>query len=171
TGTHYIWIRGYALDGTEDSINVGIDGGSAVATTLSQYNTWQWSSAVQGGGTASFNVASTGNHTVNLWMREDGMRIDRVILTTTANFAAHTGNTWHIPNSPEATGGVTMRNPLTVNGGTAVTIYNGSQYQGGGDPGNQLQTGSTIFYKRTTDVAWSSVPMTFQSSSGNNKYY
>jgi hypothetical protein len=28
TGTHYIWIRGYALDGTEDSIHVGIDGGS-----------------------------------------------------------------------------------------------------------------------------------------------
>jgi len=172
TGTHYIWIRGYALDGTEDSIHVGIDGGSPVATTLSQYNTWQWSNGLQGGGVVSLNVGTTGNHTINLWMREDGMRIDRVILTTSANFAAHPGNVWHIPNSPEATGGVTMRNPLTVNGGTAVTIYNGGQFQGpGGDPGNQLQTGSTIFYKRTTDVAWSSVPMTFSSTNVNNKYY
>lgn len=172
TGTHYIWIRGYALDGTEDSIHVGIDEGAATATTLSQYNTWQWSNALQAGGVASINVPSTGNHTINLWMREDGMRIDRVILTTTANFVGHTGNVWHIPNSPEATGGVTMRNPLVVNAGTAVTIYNGGQYQGaGGDPSNQLQTGSTIFYKRTTDAIWSSVGMTFSSASGNNKYY
>ena len=171
TGTHYIWIRGYALDGTEDSIHVGIDGGSPIATTLSQYNTWQWSNGLQGGGVASLNVAATGNYMISLWMREDGMRIDRVILTTNATFAARTGNVWHIPNSPEATGGVTMRNPLTVNGGTAVTIYNGGQFQGTGDPGNQLQTGSTIFYKRTTDVAWSSVPMTFSSTIANNKYY
>lgn len=172
TGTHYIWIRGYALDGTEDSIHVGIDGGSTAAMTLTQYNTWQWSNTLQPSGVATINIPSTGNHTINLWMREDGMRIDRVVLTTTATFAAHTANAWHMPNSPEASGGVTMRNPLTVNAGTMVTIYNGAQYQGaGGDPGNQLQTGSAIFYKRTTDVAWSSVPMTFSSTNGNNKYY
>jgi glucose/arabinose dehydrogenase/mono/diheme cytochrome c family protein len=171
TGTHYIWIRGYALDGTEDSIHVGIDGGSAAAITLSQYNTWQWSNTLQAGGAASINVPSMGNHTISLWMREDGMRIDRVVLTTAANFAAHTANAWHIPNSAEASGGVTMRNPLVVNAGTPVTIFNGAQFQGAGDPGNQLQTGSTIFYKRTTDVTWSSVPMTFSSTSGNNKYY
>jgi uncharacterized repeat protein (TIGR03806 family) len=171
TGTHYIWIRGYALDGTEDSVHVGIDGGSAAPVTLTQYNTWQWSNGLQGGGTGIINVPSTGNHTISLWMREDGMRIDRVLLTTNSAFNARTGNCWHIPNSPEATGGATMRNPLAVNGGVAATIYNGSQFQGSGDPGNQLQTGSTVYYKRTTDANWSSVPMTISSQSGNNKYY
>jgi glucose/arabinose dehydrogenase len=177
TGTHYLWIRGYGASVNDDSIHLGIDGGSSVAMTLSQINAWQWSNAIQGAsGAATINVPSAGNHTINLWMREDGMRIDRVLLTTDATFASHTGNAWHIPNSPEATGGVTMRNPLTVNGGNTVKIYNGSQFQGsGGDPGNQLQTGSTIFYKRTTDSSWSSVPMTFQSQGSggtvNNKYY
>ncbi|MGZ5553529.1 MAG: PQQ-dependent sugar dehydrogenase, partial [Chthoniobacterales bacterium] len=177
TGTHYIWIRGYALDGTEDSIHVGIDGGSAVACTLNQYNLWQWSNAQQGSANApTISVPSTGNHTVNVWMREDGMRIDRVLLTTNASFNARTGNAWHIPNSTES-GAVPngMRNPLYVVAGTPITIVNGSQFQGSGDPGNQLQTGSTIFYKRSTDAIWSFAPMTFllqgSGATANNKYY
>ncbi len=171
TGTHYIWIRGYAFDGTEDSVSVGLDGGSAVAVTLSIDNTWQWNNTIQGGGVAMINVPTTGNHTVNVWMREDGMRLDRVLLTTSSTFNARTGNAWHIPSSAEATGGATMRNPLAVNGGVGAVIYNGSQFQGSGDPGNQLQTGSTVFYKRTTDANWSSAAMTFSSQNGNNKYY
>jgi glucose/arabinose dehydrogenase/mono/diheme cytochrome c family protein len=172
SGTHYIWIHGYGANGTDDSIHVGVDGGSSVAMTLSQTGTWQWSNSIQGvAGAAAFNVASTGNHTVNLWMREDGMRIDRVILTTNSTFNPHVGNAWHIPNSAEATNGATMRSPLTVLAGSPVTIFNGSQFQGGGNQGNQLQTGSTVFYKRTTDALWSSAAMTFQSQNGNNKYY
>src|SRR4051812_45991616 len=31
TGTHYLWVRGYGISGNDDSIHVGIDGGSAVA--------------------------------------------------------------------------------------------------------------------------------------------
>lgn len=173
TGTHYVWIRGHASANTDDSIHAGIDGGSAVKMTLSQTNAWQWSNAIQGAaGAASFNVASTGNHTVNLWMREDGFRVDRVVLTTNAAFAARTGNVWHIPNSAEAPGGATMRNPLSVNPGTPVVIFNGGQFQGaGGDPGNQFQSGSTIYYRRITDALWSSTGMTFQGINGNNKYY
>ena len=111
SGTHYIWIRGYALDGTEDSIHVGIDGGSATALTLTQYNDWQWSNTLQVGGVASINVPAAGtpgNHTVNLWMREDGMRIDRVLLTTNATFSPTIGNAWHIPNSAEPAGVTSM---------------------------------------------------------------
>jgi glucose/arabinose dehydrogenase/mono/diheme cytochrome c family protein len=171
TGTHYVWIRGNGASGSDDSIYVGIDGGSSVPMTLTQTGAWQWSNTVQPSGAATINVASTGNHTVNLWMREDGMKIDRVLLTTNSAFNARIGNAWHIPNSAEATNGATMRTPLSILAGSTITIYNGSQFQGAGDPGNQLQTGSTIFYKRTTDALWSSVPMTFQSQNANNKYY
>ncbi|HEY4283793.1 MAG TPA: PQQ-dependent sugar dehydrogenase, partial [Chthoniobacterales bacterium] len=177
TGTHYIWIRGYGISGTDDSVHVGIDGGSAVPMTVTQINVWQWTSAIQGAsGAATINVPTTGNHTISVWMREDGFLIDRVLLTTNSAFATHTGNAWHIPNSTESGAiGATMRNPLNVNPGTPVTIYNGSQFKGDGDPGNQLQTGSTIFYKKSTDSGWSSVPMTFQTqgsgSTVNNKYY
>ena len=173
TGTHYVWIRGNADTNTDDSVYSGLDETPGnVASTLSQYGVWQWSNLPQSGSAApSINVSSTGNHTVDLWMREDGLRIDRVILTTDATFSPTTGNAWHIPNSPEATGGATMRTPLNPMAGTAVTIYNGSQFQGSGNPGNQLATGSTVFYKKISDVNWSSVTMGFSSTAGNNKYY
>jgi glucose/arabinose dehydrogenase/mono/diheme cytochrome c family protein len=176
TGTHYIWIHGYGASVNDDSIHVGIDGGSATAMKLLTTGAWQWSNTLQANGVASINVPTTGNHTVDLWMREDGMRIDRVLLTTNSAFNAQIGNAWHIPMSTES-GAVPngMRNPLNVLAGSTITIINGSQFQGSGDPGNQLQTGSTIFYKRTTDANWSSAPMTFQSQGSgatvNNKYY
>ena len=57
---------------------------------------------------------------------------------------------------------------------TAVFLYSGNQYQGSGNPGNQLQTGSTIYYRNATNSTWSSLPMGFWyagGASGNNKYY
>ncbi|MFL6514578.1 MAG: PQQ-dependent sugar dehydrogenase [Chthoniobacterales bacterium] len=172
TGTHYIWVRGFGASVNDDSVHVGIDGGSPVPMTLSQTNAWQWTNTIQGAaGAAAINVSNVGSHLINVWMREDGFRIDRVLLTTAPNFAAHTGNAWHIANSAEATGGATMRSPLVVNAGDSVKIYNGSQFQGNGDPGNQLQTGSTVFYRKATDAMWSSAAMTFSSMSGNNKFY
>ncbi len=173
TGTHYVWVRASADSNTDDSIYSGIDGtAGSTASTLNQYGVWQWTNLPQSGtGAPTISVASTGNHTVNFWMREDGFRFDRVIITTNATFAATTGNAWHIPVSAEATGGATMRTPLMPNAGTAVTIYNGSQFQGGGTPGNQLQTGSTVFYRRLGDTNWSSTTMAFSSTIGNNKYY
>src|SRR5206468_1436034 len=104
-------------------------------------------------------------------MRADGSRIDRVILTTHSAFKAQVGNTWHIPNSTEPPGVQSMRNPLVVTPGAIVAIYDDHQYQGTGDPGNQLQTGSTIFYKKSTDASWSSAAMTYDTTNGNNKYY
>jgi hypothetical protein len=104
-------------------------------------------------------------------MREDGMRIDRVILTTNATFAPRVGNVFHIPNHAEPAGVTSMRTPFTVTAGANVTIWSGNQYQGSGDPGNQLATGSTVFYKKSTDATWSSVAMNFDSAADNNKYY
>ena len=43
------------------------------------------------GSVAIVNVATTGVHTVNLWMREDGFVADKLVVTTNANFTP-TGN-------------------------------------------------------------------------------
>src|SRR5690242_5860750 len=40
TGTHYIWFRAHADANTDDSLYVGLDGGSAAALTLSQIGVW-----------------------------------------------------------------------------------------------------------------------------------
>lgn len=82
------------------------------------------------------------------------------------------GNAWHIPDNPEPRGRGGMRDPIgAIVPGTAITIVSGNQFQGGGNPGNQLQTGSSVFFKRATDAAWTELPMTFYRTFGNNKYY
>lgn len=85
---------------------------------------------------------------------------------------ANLGNVWHLPNNPEPRGRAGMRDPVfptaPVN---AVTISTGNQFQGGGNPGNQLQNGSTLLFKRSTDANWTPVPLIFAAMLGNNKYY
>jgi len=173
--THYVWIRAYASNGNDNSIHAGLDGttNTAAAITLvsSQYGAWNWTTNRSGFTVRpTVPVSSTGLHTFSLWMREDGMRVDRVVLSVFTNFL---GNEFHIPNNGEQDlvnlGIPTMRNPLT-----AVTFYTGNQFQGSGDAGNQLASGSTIFYKKSTDVTWNSLPLLFFTngvSNSNNKYY
>ena len=65
-----------------------------------------------------------------------------------------------------------MRDPVAgISAKTVVFIFSGSQYQGPGESGNQLEGGSAVLFKRHSDALWSSVPMRFDSAAGNNKYY
>ncbi|MDB4954502.1 MAG: glycoside hydrolase family 31 [Myxococcales bacterium] len=82
------------------------------------------------------------------------------------------GNAWHVPTGAEP-GIATMRSPVHgITAGTDVQVYSGNQFAGtGGTPGNQLQTGSAVLFRRISDTAWTTVPMTFVSQSGNNKYF
>lgn len=177
TGTHYVWVRGYATANTDDSVHAGIDGASSTASNMtlnSPLGDWQWTNSLFGSASpATISVGSTGLHSFNLWMREDGFICDRVILSTNASFAARVGNAWHIPSNAEPAATPTMRNSLTaIYATTTITLYTGNQYQGaGGDPGNQLQTGSTLYYRVYGQTAWQSLAMTFDSAAGNNKYY
>src|SRR5574339_1218680 len=86
---------------------------------------------------------------------------------------ANLGNVWHIPANPEPRGRGGMRDPMgAIVPGTAVTIVSGNQFQGaGGNPGNQLQTGSAIFFRKATSADWTLAPLTFLKEIGNNKYY
>jgi hypothetical protein len=82
------------------------------------------------------------------------------------------GNVWHLPSNPEPPGNAGMRNPVfPTDPVSAVTVFSGNQYQGGGNPGNQLQDGSAVLFRRATDTAWTTVPMVFKVAISNNKYY
>jgi galactose oxidase len=85
---------------------------------------------------------------------------------------ANLGNAWHIPDNPEPPGRAGMRDPIgAIVPGTAVTIITGNQFQGAGNPGNQLQTGSALFFKRAADANWTELPLIFLRTLNNNKYY
>ena len=65
---------------------------------------------------ATINVTSTGPHTLNVWMREDGLELDKIVLTTDINFTP-TGT-----GPAEGTGG-DPNNYLSFEVDRNVTVY------------------------------------------------
>lgn len=100
TGTYYIWVRMAAGSQTtnDDSFHVGIDGvgRTNTMTTTGNYNngstSWTWVGSINSV-RISVNIPTTGYHTLNVWMREDGTRIDKIIMSNSSTFTpTSTGN-------------------------------------------------------------------------------
>jgi len=87
-GTHYVWIRGIGASGTDDSCHAGLDGQAfSSSDRISSFNTgWTWSRATMDGVNATINIPAAGLHALNIWMREDGFVIDKILLTTDSSF-------------------------------------------------------------------------------------
>jgi hypothetical protein len=77
-GTYYFHTRLYSMTMGDDSLWFGLDG-AAIGPALIPpvYNAWTWKTS------ASFPVAE-GNHTLVVWQREAGERVDIVALTQSA---------------------------------------------------------------------------------------
>ena len=88
TGTHYCWLRGLGPSLGDDSCHLGVDGSvSPTGTNITGFNsTWTWTRYAAGGLTAALNINTAGVHTVSIWMREDGMILDKLVLTTDPAF-------------------------------------------------------------------------------------
>lgn len=174
-GARYVWVRGYGSSLEDDSVHAGLDGSTSTAShiTLTTTGAWQWTTNRLGVSGAPSVTASGGVQTFSLWMREDGVRVDRVLLVTNGlTFQPIMGNAWHIPNNPEGAAIPGMRLPFRgAQADEPVVFYTGNQFQGGGNAADQAQSSSRLFYRHVTNAAWSSVPLTFHSQAGNNKYY
>ncbi|MFZ5376121.1 MAG: PKD domain-containing protein [Patescibacteria group bacterium] len=86
-GTYYLWVRTNNPSNTSDSLYFGIDGSRVGAMELSNLNNWGWSRTVRmSSSPASVTIGSAGTHSINIWMREDGATVDKVILTTNASY-------------------------------------------------------------------------------------
>lgn len=92
-GKHYIWIRGAGDTnangvGSSDSIHVGLNGTVAsTAFRIDQFPAeWSWSRHTPTDPVASLNVVNPGINMINFWMREDGLAIDKFIITSDPNF-------------------------------------------------------------------------------------
>ncbi|MFZ4483411.1 MAG: alpha-amylase family glycosyl hydrolase [Chthoniobacterales bacterium] len=88
-GTYYVWLRGYA-DTTETvSVYVGLDGaGPAAQIDLSKTGVWSWSATSAGSGApVVVTVGTAGPHTLNIWMRDAGFVLDKIVLSRNANFS------------------------------------------------------------------------------------
>jgi glycosidase len=101
-GTYYVWVRGYAGDASSAGVYVGLNGTSPSAprVDLQQYNAWAWANTAAGSSTpVSITIPSAGTYTLNLWMRDSGLDVDRILLTRNPNFTpAQDANFWRNQN-------------------------------------------------------------------------
>jgi len=90
-GSYVVFLRGSGPNSAGDSVHVGLDGEEVrFADKVGPFPTaWTWirqtedfdlqtqSSYV---GLAAINVAEPGLHVINVWMNEDGFRLDKIVL-------------------------------------------------------------------------------------------
>lgn len=93
TGTHYVWVRGFATTTSNNSCHVGLDhganniGGSpGLDLNFATLGQWNWSSVNGSAVRRTINVPTTGLHTLHVWMREAGLKIDQVLVTSDAAY-------------------------------------------------------------------------------------
>jgi len=90
-GAHFLWLKGAADDGGDDSVYYGLDGVvtntlASEAARLAIGSEFGWLSQRGDGDRPVIDVPSAGLHTVDLWLREDGARIDRLALTASETY-------------------------------------------------------------------------------------
>ena len=84
SGTYYVYLRGLGPSNSDDSVHVGIDGtpvtlaGSGLTGFV--YSGFTWQNYYNSTPTTIY-IPSPGSYTFYLWMREDGVVIDRIWLT------------------------------------------------------------------------------------------
>lgn len=76
-GTYYIWIKGEG-DASSDSVNVGIDGIRILTITFIDR---LWSNYTQYTTTKAILELTEGIHELDIWVREDGVKIKEIQLT------------------------------------------------------------------------------------------
>lgn len=86
TGTYYIFLHmPHHASGQDDSVNVGLDGTLVNANLGNTTGSWRWRTTNPT--TIGLNITTPGVRTFNIWMREDGVMVDKIILTTNSSFS------------------------------------------------------------------------------------
>lgn len=85
-GTYYVWLRTWAQDNNSNSLILGLNGTPLPSYTKEleseDYEAWNWTrSLMTSRRYARIDIRSPGIHTLNIWMREDGFYLDRILLT------------------------------------------------------------------------------------------
>ena len=121
TGTHYVWVRGRAIvAGRTTACTSGWTGRRSRPPTGSGRSrpATRWTRNTMDGVIATINVTTPGIHTVNVWMREDGTVVDKLLLTTNSAFtptgtgpaeSPHTGATLNFGGGFAGAGGADRR--------------------------------------------------------------
>ncbi len=126
-GKYTVWMRGYAIGGSDNSVFVGLDGNCVGALSETAYNAWTWTNSLQNGSN-TITVDAIGDHTINIWVREPGHKIDGIYLDMTGNTPTDGSHGVEIDPNNCGSGGTTL---FTGNHSEAQTV-NTTGWTGGG---------------------------------------
>ncbi|MCF8380398.1 MAG: hypothetical protein K9H49_12515 [Bacteroidales bacterium] len=84
-GVYHIWVRGQSYDHYGNSLHIGMNGDTLSSSDklecLGENNTWIWDNDTKDEVTATIEIKEAGPVTINVWPREDGIQIDKLVLT------------------------------------------------------------------------------------------
>ena len=104
TGKHYVWILGWGAGGSDDSCNAGLDGEEipTLVALTGWSESYEWNCDLMSlSEPPTFEIDTPGVHTFNIWVREDGLIIDKIVLTTNPDLVLSGTE----PGPPESTRG------------------------------------------------------------------
>ncbi len=119
-GIYYVFVRMPHHAGTDDSVNIGLDGVRLASDLGNTTGSWRWRTTNPA--TLALDIATPGARTFNIWMREDGVMVDKVILTTNPTLP-HTGTD---PGPAESGKRGSAEFLLSVSDGSGDGIYGAS---------------------------------------------
>lgn len=96
TGTFYVWARGTGPNGNSDSIHIGFNGtrltqDGGITGFSNGAGNFRWGNRdTYSGQPVEITINTPGVQVLNIWAREDGITLDKFLLTTD-NIAAPTG--------------------------------------------------------------------------------
>nr|WP_328803543.1 family 43 glycosylhydrolase [Paenibacillus silvestris] len=121
SGSYNVWLLAKSIDFNSDSIHIGLDNqykftANGIQGVSNGQFKWVNVSATNGGiiGGATLNVTA-GIHELKLWGREDGLIIDRILLTTSSST---TDPIWPVQKVPTAE----ISADSTVKPGSSFTV-------------------------------------------------
>ena len=84
-GTYYIWLL--AKDKSGNSMHFGIDGqANSNADQIQWDDGWVWTTEQKTGGEPAFLDIPAGEHTVNIYQREELSALDKIVITKDINY-------------------------------------------------------------------------------------
>ncbi len=119
-GTYYVWLRGWASDGGSDSAWIGLDGEAGVQPRRVEgfaAGAWSWSgqAATQ---PVALEVAEPRLYAVHIWMREDGLALDQIVISHEPALPATPGGQPGGAPLAAGTGGLATPSPVVAGDGT-----------------------------------------------------
>lgn len=112
TGLYYVYVRSQGPTANDDSYHIGLNGSglsNKSAYGMGGSGPWAWQNLANDDEQMQLNIQSAGKHTLNIWVREDGVQIDKIVIKKTSGAPSGKG-----PNasSKSPCGGTANQAPL-----------------------------------------------------------